>query len=44
MARDGGHLMPPIVVAVRAYATLGETSDAMRRVFGEYRPAAMRWR
>jgi hypothetical protein len=22
---------------VRAYATLGETSDAMRRVFGEYR-------
>jgi methylmalonyl-CoA mutase N-terminal domain/subunit len=24
---------------VRAYATLGEISDAMRRVFGEYRPS-----
>jgi len=40
-ARDGGNLMPPIVEAVRAYATLGEISDAMRRVFGEYRPGAM---
>ncbi len=38
-ARDGGNLMPPIVDAVRAYATLGEISDAMRRVFGEYHPA-----
>jgi methylmalonyl-CoA mutase N-terminal domain/subunit len=38
-ARDGGNLMPVIVDAVRAYATLGEISDAMRRVFGEYRPA-----
>ena len=36
-ARDGGNLMPVIVDAVRAYATLGEISDAMRRVFGEYR-------
>jgi methylmalonyl-CoA mutase N-terminal domain/subunit len=40
-ARDGGNLMPPIIDAVRAYATLGEISDAMRRVFGEYRPAAL---
>ncbi len=38
-ARDGGNLMPAIIDAVRAYATLGEISDAMRRVFGEYRPA-----
>ncbi|MGH7931781.1 MAG: acyl-CoA mutase large subunit family protein [Candidatus Binataceae bacterium] len=38
-ARDGGNLMPPIVDAVRAYATLGEIADAMRRVFGEYRPS-----
>ena len=38
-ARDGGNLMPVIVDAVRAYATLGEISDAMRRVFGEYQPA-----
>jgi methylmalonyl-CoA mutase, N-terminal domain len=39
-ARDGGNLMPPIVDAVRNYATLGEISDAMRRVFGEYRPSS----
>jgi methylmalonyl-CoA mutase N-terminal domain/subunit len=37
-ARDGNNLMPVIVDAVRNYATLGEISDAMRRVFGEYRP------
>jgi methylmalonyl-CoA mutase N-terminal domain/subunit len=36
-ARDGGNLMPVIIAAVRAYATLGEISDAMRRVFGEYK-------
>ncbi len=36
-ARDGGNLMPVIIDAVRAYATLGEISDAMRQVFGEYR-------
>jgi methylmalonyl-CoA mutase N-terminal domain/subunit len=35
-AREGGNLMPVIIEAVRAYATLGEISDAMRRVFGEY--------
>jgi len=38
VARDGGNLMPPIIAAVRAYATLGEIADAMRRVFGEYKP------
>ncbi len=38
-ARDGGNLMPAIVDAVRAYATLGEIADAMRRVFGEYQPS-----
>jgi methylmalonyl-CoA mutase, N-terminal domain len=37
-ARDGSNLMPPIVAAVRAQATLGEIADAMRRVFGEYQP------
>ena len=37
-ARDSGNLMPVIIDAVRAYATLGEISDALRRVFGEYRP------
>ncbi len=37
-ARDGSNLMPRIIDAVRAWCTLGEISDAMRRVFGEYRP------
>ena len=32
------NLMPPILEAVRAYATLGEICGAMREVFGEYRP------
>jgi methylmalonyl-CoA mutase N-terminal domain/subunit len=32
------NLMPPILEAVRAYATLGEICDAMRGVFGEYQP------
>lgn len=31
-------LMPAIVEAVDAYATLGEICDTMRRVFGEYTP------
>jgi methylmalonyl-CoA mutase N-terminal domain/subunit len=31
-------LMPLIVEAVEAYATLGEISDALRKVFGEYTP------
>ncbi len=33
-----GNLLPPILEAVRAYATLGEICGAMREVFGEYRP------
>jgi methylmalonyl-CoA mutase, N-terminal domain len=37
-ARDGSNLMLPIIDAVRAWATLGEIADAMRRVFGEHRP------
>lgn len=32
------NLMPPILEAVRSYATLGEICGAMRDVFGEYRP------
>jgi methylmalonyl-CoA mutase N-terminal domain/subunit len=31
-------LMPLIIEAVEAYATLGEICDALRRVFGEYTP------
>jgi len=36
-ARTGENLMPRIIAAVEAYATVGEISDAMRNVFGEYR-------
>lgn len=36
-ARTGENLMPPIVDAVKAYATVGEIADAMREVFGEHR-------
>ncbi len=35
-ARGTGNLMPAIVEAVEANATVGEISDAMRRVYGEY--------
>jgi methylmalonyl-CoA mutase, N-terminal domain len=33
-------MMPPILEAVRARATLGEISDALRQVWGTYRPTA----
>jgi methylmalonyl-CoA mutase N-terminal domain/subunit len=36
-ARGNANLMPAIVEAVDANATVGEISDAMRRVYGEYR-------
>src|SRR5262249_1803019 len=36
-ARSSENLMPYIVEAVEAYATVGEISDAFRRVHGEYR-------
>jgi methylmalonyl-CoA mutase N-terminal domain/subunit len=35
-AREGANVMPPIVEAVEARATVGEISDALRRVFGEH--------
>jgi methylmalonyl-CoA mutase N-terminal domain/subunit len=35
-ARSGENLLPAIASAVEAYATVGEISDALRRVFGEY--------
>jgi methylmalonyl-CoA mutase N-terminal domain/subunit len=35
-ALDRTNLMPPIIEAVRAYATLGEMCDALREVWGEY--------
>ena len=36
-ARDGSNLVPEVIAAVEARATLGEVADAMRRVFGEHR-------
>jgi methylmalonyl-CoA mutase N-terminal domain/subunit len=35
-ARTGENLMPLLVEAVRAYATIGEMCDALRQVWGEY--------
>jgi methylmalonyl-CoA mutase N-terminal domain/subunit len=35
-ARDGSNLVPPIIAAIEARATLGDIADALRRVFGEY--------
>jgi methylmalonyl-CoA mutase N-terminal domain/subunit len=37
-AKGEANLMPPILEAVRAYATLGEICGALRRVWGEYVP------
>ena len=36
-ARSGDNLMPRILAAVEANATVGEISDAMRKVYGEYK-------
>ncbi len=40
-ARSGENLMPRILTAVEANATVGEISDAMRKVFGEYKEAVV---
>ena len=37
-AKGSDNLMPPLLAAVRAYATLGEMMGVLREVFGEYRP------
>jgi methylmalonyl-CoA mutase N-terminal domain/subunit len=37
-ARGRANLMPVITDAVRAYATIGEITNALRRVFGVYQP------
>jgi methylmalonyl-CoA mutase N-terminal domain/subunit len=36
-ARGTANLMPPILEAAGVYATVGEISDSLRRVFGEHR-------
>jgi len=40
-ARGSENLMPAILAAVEAYATVGEISDAMRRAFGEYQESVI---
>jgi len=37
VAKSDENIMPVLIEAVNAYATVGEISDAMRDVFGEYR-------
>lgn len=41
VAQGEENLMPPILDAVREYATLGEICDVLRGVFGEYSPSVM---
>ena len=36
-ATDGRNLMPLVISAVENYCTLGEISDALRKVYGEYK-------
>ena len=40
-AQSDANLMPPIITAVRTYATLGEICDVLRHVFGEYEPSVI---
>src|ERR1035437_7111186 len=40
-ARSAENLMPRILAAVEANATVGEISDAMRKVYGEYKEAVV---
>jgi len=40
-AATSENLLPAILAAVEAYATVGEISDSLRRVFGEYQESAV---
>src|ERR1700739_1226301 len=40
-AKTPENLLPAILAAVEAYATVGEMSDALRRVFGEYQESVV---
>lgn len=41
IARTDQNLMPGLIDAARAYATIGEISDVLREVFGEYREPSL---
>jgi methylmalonyl-CoA mutase N-terminal domain/subunit len=38
-AEGTANLLPPMKEALRARATLGDVSDVLREVFGEYHPS-----
>jgi methylmalonyl-CoA mutase N-terminal domain/subunit len=40
-AASSDNLVPKVIAAVEAHATVGEISDAMRGVFGEYREVSL---
>ncbi len=41
VARSDGNIMYPIIDAVKAYATVGEISNTLRKVFGEYKESSI---
>ena len=41
VAKSDENVMPALIEAVKAYATVGEISDALRDVFGEYREPSL---
>jgi methylmalonyl-CoA mutase N-terminal domain/subunit len=40
-AKGSDNLVPPIIAAVEAHATVGEIADTLRAVFGEYREVSL---
>jgi methylmalonyl-CoA mutase, N-terminal domain len=40
-AKTSANLLPAILLAVEAYATIGEISDTMRQVYGEYQESVV---
>jgi methylmalonyl-CoA mutase N-terminal domain/subunit len=40
-ARINENLLPAILAAVESFATVGEISDALRQVFGEYQESVV---
>jgi methylmalonyl-CoA mutase, N-terminal domain len=40
-ARSTENLLPAILASVESYATVGEISDALRQIFGEYQESVV---